>query len=284
MLFAKFDKLIENHSLTQICLLAKWFFSPDSGMYNVMLTHLTLLDTLACAWFITGWLGYTFLSEQSDIGRRGLIGWSHVHRLQWARHLLAREVRVTDASLVGNLMNCISFYANTTIYIIAGLFAILGTLDKLVDVAAELPFAKTGGRDVMEIKLLLLMAAFVFAYFKFTWSLRQMNLLSILIGAAPFGKVADNPELEAYAQRMSKINSYGGDEFNRGIRAYYFGLAALCWLLSAWLFLLATTLVVYVLYRRDFDSATLRALQDESLLQPRTPYSPKPTITSRETE
>lgn len=274
MLFAKFDNLVENHFLTPICLLAKWLFRPNPGMYNVFITHLTLLDTLACTWFVASWLGYTFLSEQSDIGRRGLIGWSHVHRLQWARRLLAREVRVTDASLVGNLMNSISFYANTTIYIIAGLFAILGTLDKLVDVAAELPFARTGGRDVMEVKLLLLMAAFVFAYFKFTWSLRQMNLLSILIGAAPFGKVEESPELEAYAQRMSKINSYGGDEFNRGIRAYYFSLAALCWLLSAWLFLLATTLVVYVLYRRDFDSATLRALQDQSLLQPKTAQHP----------
>ena len=29
------------------------------------------------------------------------------------------------------------------------------------------------------------LASFVFAYFKFTWSLRQFNLLSILVGAAP---------------------------------------------------------------------------------------------------
>lgn len=231
-----------------------------------LLNQLTLTDALACLWFAISWLGYAFLSEQSHRGRRGLIGWSHVHRLQWARHLLAREVRITDASLVGNLMNSIAFYANTTIYIIAGLFAVLGTLDKVVNFAADLPFARSGGREVTELKLMLLMACFVFAYFKFTWSLRQMNLLSILIGAAPYGKVAESPALEAYAQRLSRINSYGGDEFNRGIRAYYFGLAALCWLLSPWLFLLVTTLIVWVLYQRDFNSATLRALQDESLL------------------
>ena len=73
-------------------------------------------------------------------------------------------------------MTSVSFYANTTIYIIAGLVAALGASDKLLSFTAELPFGGAGNRELLEIKLMLLLASFVFAYFKFTWSLRQFNL------------------------------------------------------------------------------------------------------------
>ena len=35
------------------------------------------------------------------------------------------------------------------------------------------------------MKLLLLLMVFIVAYFKFTWSLRQFNMLSLVVGAAP---------------------------------------------------------------------------------------------------
>jgi len=230
-------------------------------MLTTPLAHLTPLDWTALLWFIACWVGYAFFAERGAHAHNSLVGLGHTYRLLWARRLLERDVRITDASLIGNLMGSVSFYANTTIYIIAGLFAVLGTLDKVVSVAAEFPFARQVSRDLLEMKLLLLFAVFVVAYFKFTWSLRQFNLLSILVGAAPNGKCENNPELEGYANRMAAINSYAGDDFNRGIRAYYFGLAAVTWLVSSSLFLLVTTVIVVVLYRRDYSSATFHALE-----------------------
>ncbi len=178
-------------------------------------------------------------------------------RLGWARHLLRRQVRVADSSLVGNLMQNVSFYANTTIYVIAGLLALLGTVDKLIDAAEELPFARHVSRDVWEVKLLLLLMVFVGAYFKFTWSLRQFNMLSILIGAAP----PPGESTEDDAQRLAKVNSLAGDEFNRGIRAYYFGLSAVFWFVHPGFFIAFTTFIVLVLYRRDFLSHTFLAMR-----------------------
>ena len=225
------------------------------------LAHLTLLDWSALSWFLFCWIGYVFFAERGPHARENLVGQGHAYRLQWARRLLEREVRITDASLIGNLMNSVSFYANTTIYIIAGLFAVLGTLDKVVSVTADFPFAREVTRDLLELKLLLLSGVFVVAYFKFTWSLRQFNLLSILVGAAPTGSCDTDPELEASARRMAAVNSYAGDDFNRGIRAYYFGLAALTWLVGPGLFLVVTSIIVVVLYRRDYHSETLLAMR-----------------------
>ena len=230
-------------------------------MLNLFFGQIPLLDQLAFAWFILAWAGYGWFAEQGERAKQGLVGLGHLHRLQWARQLLAREVRIVDASLIGNLMSSVSFYANTTIYIIAGIFAVLGTLDKWVSVAAGLPFGHPASRDLLELKLLLLSGTFIFAYFKFTWSLRQFNLLSIVIGAAPTGSTSD-PAIERYAQKIAAVNTDAGDEFNRGIRAYYFGLAALTWIINPSLCLILTTAIIVVLYRRDFASSTRKVLAE----------------------
>lgn len=226
-------------------------------MVDILLATVTAPDWVALGWFLIAWAGYGWFADNSRWASEGLLGASHVHRQEWARQMLKRELRMTDAALVGNLMQSVSFYASTTIYIIAGLLAVLGTLDQVIRFAADLPFARETSRELSELKLLLLLTVFVVAYFKFTWALRQFNLLSILIGASP---VSTGEKAEAAAQRVANVNSLAGDEFNRGIRAYYFGLAAVAWFIQPWLFLGVTTIVVVVLYRRDFKSAALRAI------------------------
>jgi uncharacterized membrane protein len=222
--------------------------------------HLAVIDWIALAIFIASWSGYAWFSEHSSRAESGLIGTSHRYRLLWAYRMLERDMRVTDSTLIGNLMTSVSFYANTTIYIIAGLFAALGAADTLLGVAADLPFAGPGSRELLEIKLILVLGSFVFAYFKFTWSLRQFNLLSILVGAAPTGSTGD-PAIDAYARQVAGANNLAGDDFNRGIRAYYFGLAASGWLINPLLLAALAVVVVIVLYRRDYQSAALDILR-----------------------
>jgi uncharacterized membrane protein len=226
---------------------------------DVFLEMVGVADGLALAWFVLAWVGYGWYSERSRWAQNGLQEASARQRLAWAREMLGREMRMTDAALVGNLMQSVSFYASTTIYIIAGLLAVLGTLDQVMRFTSDLPFAHETSKAVWELKLLLLLGTFVFAYFKFTWSLRQFNLLSIMIGASPV--LRDNPARDEEAERIGTVNTLAGDEFNRGIRAYYFGLAAVAWFIQPWLFIALTTVIVAVLYRRDFASPALAAFR-----------------------
>ncbi len=227
------------------------------------LPHLAAVDWFALAIFFASWAGYAWFSEHSRRGATGLISTSQNYRLQWAYRLLERDIRVMDSTLIGNLMTSVSFYANTTIYIIAGLVAALGAADKLLSFTAELPFGGAGNRELLEIKLMLLLASFVFAYFKFTWSLRQFNLLSILVGAAPMGRTGE-PGIDSYARRLAGANNLAGDDFNRGIRAYYFGLAASGWLLNPVALAVLALAVLIVLYRRDYRSPALHILRDQA--------------------
>lgn len=224
--------------------------------------HLSAVDWISLAIFFACWAGYAWFSEHSKHGAQGLIGTSHSYRLTWAFRMLERDMRVTDSTLIGNLMTSVSFYANTTIYIIAGLVAALGASEKLFNITSELPFGGAGNRELLEVKLMLVLASFVFAYFKFTWALRQFNLLSILVGAAPQGK-AGEPAIDTYAHQLAGANNLAGDDFNRGIRAYYFGLAASAWLLNPAALGLLAIAVLVVLYRRDYHSAALDILRQK---------------------
>lgn len=211
------------------------------------------LDVFALGWFFFCWFGYGWFAERNSDKLPALDTVIHKYRLLWGRELLRRDNRVADAALVAGLKGSVSFYANTSLYIVAGLMAVWGTLDKVIDVAEALPFAREVARELWEIKLVVLVGVYIFAYFKFTWSLRQFNILSILFGAAP-DRHSTEEQQESYAQKMALVNRMAGDEFNRGLRAYYFGLGALAWFLQPGFFILVTSVVVAVLMRRDYAS------------------------------
>jgi len=51
--------------------------------------------------------------------------------------------------------------------------------------------------------------------------------------------------LQTYAERFAVVNTLAGDEFNRGIRAYYFGFAALAWFAHPALFMALTVTICW---------------------------------------
>ena len=236
----------------------------DKPMFlDNFLDKFSLLDWFGLGWFLLCWLGYEVVVERGWIGRKSLLLETHRMRQEWGRVMLTREPRIVDAALIANLLHSLSFYANTSIYIIAALIAALGALDHLMMIASDMPFAHVLSREAMEIKLLILIGVFIVAYFKFTWSLRQFNLLSITLGSVP--QKASPEVMEKHAQRFATVNQCAGNDFNRGLRAYYFGMAVMAWMVSPWLFILTTLIIVIVLARREFYSPVLKALiEDES--------------------
>lgn len=224
---------------------------------------LGLLDLLAVAWFVLCWAGYTVLTARLLPDRlRSLPKLSHLYRIAWMRRLLERDNRIYDSTLLGNLMHSVTFFASTTIIILAGLVSMLGVRDKGLQVAADLPFVVSTSPQLWEVKLLLLITVFVYAFFKLTWSLRQFNYCALVVGSAP-ERFDDRAQLEAFARLAARINSLAGDQFNLGLRAYYFGLASLSWFVHPGLYILVTGWIVIVLYRREFSSVCLLAM-DES--------------------
>ncbi|MBT7512439.1 MAG: DUF599 domain-containing protein [Rhodospirillaceae bacterium] len=90
--------------------------------------------------------------------------------------------------------------------------------------------------------------------------MRQYNTALVVIGAAPLPAECDDETRTQYPERAASILTRSAGNFNRGLNAYYFGLATLAWFIQPVLFMVAVLLVIVVLYRRDRHSVTLKAL------------------------
>jgi uncharacterized membrane protein len=227
-----------------------------------MLAVLPPLDWLAMLFFFAAWIGYTVFAKRRADVQPSVLASTNQWRRQWMLQATRRDNRIVDAAVLQTLSSSPSFFASTTILIIGGLLAVLGTTDKASELVRELPFAARTSVLVFDLKMVVLTAVFVFAFFRFTWSLRQYTFGAILVGAAPDAKgAADAAQREAFADRAGRVMSLAAEAFTDGLRAYYLAFALVAWFFSAWGFLAATALVVWVLYRREFHSEVLDALR-----------------------
>ncbi len=222
-------------------------------------TGLSLLDYAALAWLLVCWGGYSVAADRGPWRERSVSAVMGRYRARWMTVMLGRENRILDTNIIGNLLNGVAFFASTTIFAIGGLIAALGATDSAVALLRDLPFADETSRTVVELKVLLLIGILAFSFFKFAWAYRLFNNCSVLIGATPI-EAADDPGAARLADRAARINVLAARHFNRGLRAYFFALAALAWLVHPLLLMAAAAWVVFVIYRREFRSRSVRIL------------------------
>ncbi|HEU4457607.1 MAG TPA: DUF599 domain-containing protein [Methylibium sp.] len=231
----------------------------------IVMALLPLLDWLAVVVFFAGWSGYAwFARREAHAHQNSILAATNRIRRQWMLQVTYREVRVIDGVVVQNLSTSPSFFASTTILIIGGLLAALGASEKATELVREIPFAVRTSVLVFDLKLLLLTVIFVYAFFRFTWSLRQYTFGALLVASAPEARAFESDEAlsrEAFADRAGRVVGMAAETFNDGLRAYYMAFAAVGWFFSPLIFMGATAGVIYVLYQREFRSEVLQALR-----------------------
>ena len=222
----------------------------------------TTEDILAFGFLLAAWTGYTLLADHR-FPAHGLMGVTARLRRRWMERMLERENRIYDATLAAHIARSPNFFAQTSLIILGGLLAVAGSGDHVIGLVEALPFARGGGPLAWRLRLGAEIVMFIYAFFKFTWSMRQFNYLMILMGAAPVaGSEAARAEGPAIVARAARMSDIATRHFKSGVRAYYFGLAALAGFVHPWLLVGATALVVLVLARREFLSATLAAIKE----------------------
>lgn len=221
---------------------------------------IALIDLAALAWFFIVWNGYVFYADRIKSGGHSLMSVMRKHRAGWMQQLLIRDMRMVDTTIMSALMRSVGLFSSITLLILAGLLAILGSLDKVQALVEGVPYLSEASKATWELKILLLILIFIYAFFKCAWSLRQFNYSIILVGAAPPPEEADTDDAQDFADGAAEVLALAVGNFNRAMRSYYYGLAALSWFLHPVLFVIATIWVTAVIYRREFRSQTLATL------------------------
>lgn len=228
----------------------------EIAIYNNLFRN---LDLIALAWFIFLWTGFHYYADYSHKNVKSLVGTAQRHYLNWMRHMITRTDRLIDSRTLEALLTNVRFFASTAILILAGLVTMLGYGEKGMTMFASLPFAmKYQGMVMWELKTIVLIIIFIYCFFKCTWAIRQYGYACMLISAAPHNFT--DPMAAKYAENCAQLIGNAARHFNLNIRAYYFGLAVLSWFVHPVLFMVCSTWVTVVLYRREFRSKVLEYL------------------------
>jgi len=223
---------------------------------------LTWLDAGALLLFAVLWAGYQWYADHSGTRRPRLNREMDRYTREWLTRMAERDNRMLDVNVLRNLTRSSQFFASTTMLILGALVALMGYAEQAASVVADLPFTLQVSRRLWEFKILVLLLIFVYGFFKFSWSIRQFGFSAILVGATR--KPTAHPEEYAvHTERIAVILSFANRNFNQGLRAYYFGVAALTWFLHPALMIAMTLGVIYVLHEREFRSVTLEVLLRE---------------------
>lgn len=187
-------------------------------------------------------------------------------RAAWMRRMLEREIRIMDTNLIGHVLNSASFFASTSLLIIAAAAGLLfGGADTMASLR-QVTILEPAPDWLLELKIALVVVVLASGLLDLIWAIRQLNYCVALVGAAPerdMGSV-----LESYCIAAAGVMNPAMASFNRGVRAYYFALAAAAWLISGWAMLLgAAAAVALLMYRQGFSPAAAAAARARLILE-----------------
>lgn len=222
------------------------------------------LDIAAVAWFAVATFGYKFVTSRPALEKVGIAGRIQRYRLEWMRIMSRRDSRIVDAQLLMALSHGNAFFASTAAIAIGGLAAMSGSGDKVIAFLDRIPYAAQTTPLLWELKIVLLIGVFVFAFFSFAWAFRLSHYTAIMIGATPLPGEGDAAACERHAERTARLIGIAADHANSGLRSFYYAMAAMAWLLHPLAFIVATTWIVGILARRDYFSRSRALLAEEA--------------------
>ena len=223
---------------------------------------LTILDGAALALLFVCWGGFDVIVFRARSGKWNSLSRIMVrYRYGWMMEMARRELRMIDTMIQGSVLQGCTFFASTAILLVGGLIALLGATDRALGVVRDLPFAVETTRTLWQFKVLGLVTVLIYAFFKFAWAHRLYTYCIVVMGATP---MEETPETSRLARRAARLLDLGALHFDRGIRAYYYTLAATAWFLHPVLFMVSTAWVTAVLVRREFRSRTRTILASET--------------------
>lgn len=217
------------------------------------------MDLIAVFLLVAAWFTLGLWIESPGARKPSVTVLMAEYRREWLRQFVTRTPRIYDATVLGSLRQSTSFLASASMIALGGLLALIGNAERLVGVAQDLTMPTPSTR-IVEIKLLLVSLWLTHAFLKFLWSNRLFGYAAVVMSAVP--NDPSDPLCYPRAAQSAQINIRAAFNFNRGLRATYFALAALAWLIGWWALLMATGLVSYMIWWREFASASRNILLD----------------------
>ena len=219
-----------------------------------ILDHMALLgglDWIAAGVIVAAWVVIGWIIEHPGMKHPSVTVLMSERRRDWMKVFVTRDPRIFDSQILGGLRQGTAFFASTCLLAIGGVLALAGNTEPLRGVAAEVT-AMTVPVLIFQLKLGLVALFLTNAFLKFVWANRVFGYCAVMMAAVP--NDPSDPIAYPRAAQAAELNIRAAINFNRGLRAMYFALGALAWLLGPVALLIATVVVVWVVGSREFAS------------------------------
>ncbi len=177
-------------------------------------------------------------------------------RTEWVKSMMSDPARnIVGVQTLRNATMAATFMASTAILLIMGTLNLSGEASKLLDTWHLLNFFGSSLPTLWIVKLLCLVTTFFASFFAFSMSVRLYNHVGFQLSVPPSGQT---PHLTPHtvAIHLNRAGSF----YSVGMRAYYFSVPLVFWLFGPLFMLLATLVLVAVMYHVDRSP---KELQDE---------------------
>jgi len=215
------------------------------------LDQLPIIDFIAVAfvvgsWFLVGWRIEHPSPKRSSV----TMLMAQFHR-DWAKVFVERDPRIFDSQVLGILRQGTAFFASTSILVLGGLLALMGNADPLRGVVEQVGLVEMSVL-IWQLKFALVAFFVTNAFLKFVWAHRVFGYGTVMMAAVPNDPNA--PDAIDRAMQAAELNIRAVINFNRGLRALYYALGSLGWILGTPALFLTTLIVIWVLWSREFAS------------------------------
>lgn len=159
--------------------------------------------------------------------------------------------------MIDGLRQSTTFFASTALVAVGGGLALIGKPEQVTALASDFALGDAP-RLLWQVRILTAVLFGANAFLKFVWSHRLFSYAAIAMAAVPNDEA--DPLAYPRAEQAARLNVNAAKSFNRGLRAVYFALCALAWLLGPLALIAAVLFTTGMLWRREFASSARRAL------------------------
>lgn len=197
---------------------------------------------------------YLLLKQDPQATVQGL---NRAVRVEWVRFVMEQETRgILAVQTLRNSTMAATFLASTAVLLMIGTLNLADQPEGFVHTFQRLNLLGSPHPGLWTAKVLLLVVDFFLAFFSFAMSIRLYNHVGYQI-SLPLDLRSTTATPDTVSAHMNRAGAF----YTLGMRAYFFSVPLVFWLFGPHFMLLASLVLVYVLYQNDRAPQTIKRHQ-----------------------
>lgn len=168
-------------------------------------------------------------------------------RSAWVENIMQEKSNgILAVQTLRNSTMAATFLASTAILLMMGTMNLMQNSSGKDSILHTLQSDIMSGNDFEQIKLIILLATFFWAFFSFSMALRMYNHVGYLINASN-----DKLHFHPSAKYVSRLLNRSGSYYSLGMRAYYISVPLVFSLFNPYYMIIASIGLIFALYHND---------------------------------